>query len=360
MTETNPKNERLKLAWIEELEITKADTTIDQRLAALGQFEALTDHADFTKLDRTRVDLYLSELRKTKTSFRTKAAKVRHVRAFYDWMIMDERIKPKTARKAILALRLKDKEARAGRAQRTVKFPTLEEVEDTIRSMPKATSIDLRNRAILAFTALSGARDGAIISMRVKHVRWAAREVEQHPDEVDTKASKMIQSWFFPVGDFIESEVKRYLDHLNDDLCFRPDDPLFPAPQMGQDQADQFCAVGLSKQRWASAQPMRNIFKTAFTANGLRYYNPHSFRNMLMAMAYERKLDPEALKAWSQNLGHENLDTSFNSYGRLDGNTQRRAMLALSRLQPAEDDLQTMIQREVAKQIAGGGSLKSQ
>jgi integrase len=349
MTELNPLNERLKLAWIEELTITSSDSTIDHKLAALSQFEALTDMADFAQLDRARVDKYLAALRQTKTSAQTKAAKVRHVKAFYDWMVMDERLKPKSVRKAILALRLKDKEARAGRARRTVKHPTLAEVEDTIRSMPEVTSIDLRNRALLAFTALSGARDGAIISLKLKHVRWAAREVEQHPDEVDTKAGKMIQSWFFPVGDFIEGEGKRYLDHLKADLGFGDDDPLFPAPLMRHDEADQFKAIGLSKRRWTTAEPMRKIFRAAFTANGLRYYNPHSFRNMLMALAYERKLDPESLKAWSQNLGHEHLDTSFNSYGQLDGNAQRRAMLALKREQSGAETVEAMVKRLIAE-----------
>ncbi len=358
MTELNPTNERLKLAWIDELTITSADSTIDHKLAALAQFEAMTDMADFAQLDRARVDQYLTALRQTRTSAQTKAAKVRHVRAFYDWMVMDERLKPKAVRKSILALRLKDKEARAGRARRTVKHPTLAEVEDTIRNMPDASSIDLRNRALLAFTALSGARDGAIISMKVKHVRWAAREVEQHPDEVNTKAGKMIQSWFFPVGDFIEREVKRYLDLLKDDLSFGPEDPLFPAPLMGHDDADHFCAVGLSKRRWSTAEPMRKIFKAAFTANGLRYYNPHSFRNMLTALGYELDLGPKQMKAWSQNLGHEKLDTTFNSYGQLDGNAQRRAMLAIREQSEGTPDLKAIIRHEVARQIKAGGGAK--
>jgi len=352
MPEVNPKNERLKLDWIEELKITSVDSTIDQKLAALNQFEGITRNRTFTEINRSRVDAYLSILRKLPTSTRTKAAKVRHVRAFYDWMIMDERIKPKVARKAILALRLTDKEARAGRAQRTVKHPTLADIEATIRVMPEATSIELRNRALIAFTALSGARDGAIISMRLKHVHWPAREVEQHPDEVDTKAGKLIQSWFFPVGEFIEWEVKRYLDHLRNDLDFRDNDPLFPAPRMGHDSTDQFYALGLSRVHWKSAKPMRKIFRTAFTDNGLRYYNPHSFRNMLMAMAYERKLDPESLKAWSQNLGHENLDTSFNSYGHLDGNAQRRVMLALRDGSTVEPNLDDLVRASLKKLLA--------
>lgn len=231
MAEPNPKNERLKLAWIEDLEIEKATSTIDQKLAALSQFEAMTNSANFIAFDRDIVKTYLSALRQTAISWKTKAAKVRHVRSFFDWMVMEEHLKPKAVRKAIASLRLTDKEARAGSAQRTVKHPTLDQIESTIRTMPDATAIERRNRALIAFTALSGARDGAIISLRLKHVRLAAREVEQHPDEVDTKASKLIQTWFFPVGDFIEDEVVTYIAFLRNDLGFTDNDPLFPKPK---------------------------------------------------------------------------------------------------------------------------------
>ena len=229
MPEVNPRNERLKLDWIEELEIRKAESTIDQRLAALRQYEATTGLADFAAIDRNKVKTYLEALRQTPTRMRTKQAKVRHVRGFFDWMIADERLRPKKVRKALLSLRLTDKEVRAGNATRTVNYATVEQITGTIEAMPKTNAIERRNRALLAFTLLSGARDGAIITMKVKHVLWAEREVTQDPNEVATKASKMIQTWFFPVGEAIEHEVKSYLAFLKDELGFTPVDPLFPS-----------------------------------------------------------------------------------------------------------------------------------
>ncbi|WP_427451994.1 hypothetical protein [Litorimonas sp. WD9-15] len=132
--------------------------------------------------------------------------------------------------------------------------------------MPSASAVDRRNRALLAFTLLSGARDGAIITMKVKHVLWAEREVLQDPNEVATKASKMIATWFFPVGQAIEDKVASYLAYLKDELGFLPDDPLFPSTRMGQDDQDNFAPIGLSKTHWARAAPMRKVFKDAFTA----------------------------------------------------------------------------------------------
>jgi len=350
MTETNPKNERLKLAWIEELEVQKADSTIDQKLAALAGYEAATKWADFEKFSREHVNAYLETVRSLSVTTRTKAAKVRHVKDFFKWMVMDERLKPKQARKPLLALRLTDKEQRAGRASNMVKFATVEQIIATITAMPKTNAVERRNRALLAFTLLSGARDGAIISMTVGHVRQAEREVIQHPDTTNTKASKHILTWFYPVGDFIESEVADYIGYLKDGLGFTDNDPLFPATQNGHDENDRFTPNGLTQRHWSTAQPMRNIFREAFKGNGMQYYNPHSFRNTLTALSYQLKLDPMSMKAWSQNMGHEHLDTTYNSYGQLSPNAQREAMLGLS-VNGGTDDDRPVTMRELEKMI---------
>ncbi|PHR62335.1 MAG: hypothetical protein COA47_04515 [Robiginitomaculum sp.] len=338
MSEVNPKNERLKLAWIEELEVQKATSTIDQKLAALAGYEAATHWADFERFGREHVLIYLEVTRTLKVTSRTKAAKVRHVRDFFKWMVMDERLKPKQARRPLMALRLTDKEQRAGQAQKAVRFATAEQIIATMEAMPKSNAIERRNRALMAFTLLSGARDGAIISMTVGHVRLAEREVIQHPDTTNTKASKHILTWFYPVGEEIENEIADYIGFLKDKLGFTDADPLFSATQNGQDENDRFTPVGLSKRHWTTAEPMRKIFRTAFATNGMRYYNPHSFRNTLTALAYQLKLDPMAMKAWSQNMGHEHLDTTYNSYGKLSPNAQREAMLGLRDKDSADDD----------------------
>jgi len=68
------------------------------------------------------------------------------------------------------------------------------------------------------------------------------------------------------------------------------------------------------------------------------YFNPHSFRKTLMALAYEMNLSGEEIKAWSQNLGHEKLDTSVNSYGPVSLDRQRARMLALHERHNSDDN----------------------
>ncbi len=56
-----------------------------------------------------------------------------------------------------------------------------------------------------------------------------------------------------------------------------------------------------------------------------------------MALAYELKLTPEALKAWSQNMGHEKLDTSVNCYGKVSLDRQKALILGLHERPSAKD-----------------------
>lgn len=329
MSKVNLKNERLKTDWIEELEREDAASTIDHKLAALAFYEEVTGHLDFDKLSMEAVDQFIGAVIKRPTRSRTNVSLVNSVKSFFEWMVLDERLKGKQARKPIKALHLKRKDRTAARARQRKPLATVSQIIDTIAAMPKTNAVERRNRALMAFTLLTGARDGAIISMRMKHVDIDRKEIFQDPNEVDTKAGKQINTWFFPVGDFIVDEVVDYLAFLKNDLDFGPDDFLFPSTAMGQDENNQFTIAGLSKQRWASAQPMRDIFKTAFKANDLPYFNPHSFRNTLMALAYELQLDGESLKAWSQNLGHEKLDTSINSYGPVSLERQRARILEM-------------------------------
>jgi len=79
----------------------------------------------------------------------------------------------------------------------------------------------------------------------------------------------------------------------------------------------QFEAAGLERAHWSTATPIRKIFREAFVNAGLPYFNPHSFRNTLVRLGQEICKTPEQFKAWSQNLGHEKVLTTFLSYGEV-------------------------------------------
>src|SRR5262245_52575245 len=113
---------------------------------------------------------------------------------------------------------------------------------------------------------------------------------------------------------------------LSTGQLFGPLDPLFPATEVVQDQYHLFQTGGLSRAHWSNATPIRTIFKDAFTSAGLTYANPHSFRKTLARLGERLCRTPEEFKAWSQNLGHEQVLTTFSSYGQVGADRQAQLM----------------------------------
>jgi len=72
--------------------------------------------------------------------------------------------------------------------------------------MPRGNEIERRNRALVALTLSTGARDSAIASMKLKHVDLKEGCVHQDAREVKTKFSKAFTAYFFPVGEEVRPD----------------------------------------------------------------------------------------------------------------------------------------------------------
>jgi integrase len=210
-----------------------------------------------------------------------------------------------------------DKLARAATALRYTPCPTLEQIRMVLDAMPASTHIECRDRALIAFTIATGARDRAIISAKIKHVDLDHGRFDQDARQAGTKRAKTFSTWFFPVGEKIYEIIADWLMLLRGEIGFSLEDPIFPKARVGPGADLKFRAAGLDRAHWSNTNPVREIFRNAFRRVGLPYFNPHSFRNTLVHLAYDLKLDPERFRAWSQNLGHENCLTTFSSYGTL-------------------------------------------
>ena len=114
--------------------------------------------------------------------------------------------------------------------------------------------------------------------------------------------------------------------YLRTEKLWGLDDPLFPATKVAVGDRFRFEAAGLDRKHWSNAGPIRTIFKEAFAAAGLPYFNPHSFRKTLALLGGQRCKSPEEYKAWPQNLGHEHVLTTFRSYGDVSNNRQAEIM----------------------------------
>ncbi len=99
-------------------------------------------------------------------------------------------------------------------------------------------------------------------------------------------------------------------------------DALFPRALVGIDTTGRFNTIGLDRSPWRSPSRIVKIVKDAFCSVGLPPYSPHSVRKAIVELANEHCHTPEEFKAWSQNLGHEEVLTTFMNYGTLSPGRQ--------------------------------------
>lgn len=332
-----PENEKVKRAYAFYLEAAngKQSATIDAALKAIDRFETSTNCKPFRKFHPEQARSFRADLVEevgshgSVLSAATITSTLKHLRNFFLWLSREPGFRSALNSNDANYFTPSEQDRRIAGARRERPVPTLADIKAALASMPCQTHIELRDRAVLAFAIVSGARDGAIASFRLKHVNLAAQTIFQDGRDVKTKGRKTFTSSFFPVGPESVEIVADYVRMLSEELGFGPDDPLFPSTIMGHDSDRAFEAQGLSRKHWSTAEPIRRIFRAAFAAAGLSAFNPHSLRKTLALHADTLNLTREEEKAYSQNFGHESIWTTRESYGTLPEHRQAEVMRRL-------------------------------
>jgi len=327
MTKYNAKNERIKKEYFRYLAEAKGrnPTTIDGIRKSLRRYEEYNKLKDFAPLHREQAIAFKKHLANQKAernneplSKATILSTLNHIKAFFEWLAYQRGNKRKIHLPDIAYFSLSDKETRIAKSSKYKRVPTMEQIRRVLAVMPTDNEVALRNRAVIAFTILTGVRDSALISLKLRHINLEEQLVMQDPVEVKTKFSKRIDTYFLPVGEDIRQIVLDWITYLYETKLYGHDVPLFPRTRIGQDDAHALKVAGLEREHWSASASVREILRNAFKSAGLPYYNPHSFRDTLVQVGYKQcSNNLEALKAWSQNLGHESMLTTLTSYGTI-------------------------------------------
>lgn len=349
MRKHHPKNERIKRTYAIYLEEAKRmqPKSVDQALAAIADFEGSIGWRDFGRFHIEQARKFkrqLEEERNPKTgrplAKATTYARLKAVGRFFHWLAGQPGYKSRICYSDAEYFNPSANDARTATASREQRAPTIEQVRHVLASMPCESDIDKRNKALIAFILLTGARDDAVASLSIKSVDLSRRLLNQDARDVRTKNRKTFPTWFFPISDDVEAIVREWIAHLTEELLFGPDDPLFPATKMGLVDGG-FAPVGLERRHWSNADPIRRIFRESFERAGLPYFNPHSLRKTLARLGETMCGTAETFKAWSQNLGHDSVLTTFTSYGAVSHHRQEEIMKDLGRADrvstPAEE-----------------------
>lgn len=350
------ENERIKRSYRLHLKAARglSDASIDVANAAIHRFEESTAFRPFKKFHFEQAIAFrrwLDEARNERTgnpiSKATALQVLNSLRAFFLWLAEQPGYRSRIRHSDADYFRLSEKDTRVAKATKARSVPTPEQIESVLERSPVATVLERRNRAIVAFTWLTGVRDGALVTLKLKHVDLAKQLIDQDPREVKTKNSKQMRTTFFGVGGSARRIVEEWIAELRRDHLWGNDDPLFPATAIGQDSEQQFAAIGLARAHWASADAVQKIFKQLFEGAGLPGFNPHSFRHALAALGERTCRTPEDFKAWSQNLGHAGVVTTFFSYGTVSEQRQAEIIKTLVKRSEENTDADALTERLV-------------
>jgi site-specific recombinase XerC len=216
MTTYNAQNERIKREYLTYLKEAKrySEASLDGVTQALYRFECYTRFKDFKKFHIQQAVAFKAHLSRQVSrrtgeclSKATLYSTLTALKNFFHWLAGRPGYKSRLSYADAEYFNLSEKETRVAKAYREQLTPTLEQIRHVIHTMPANSEIEHRNRAVIAFTLLTGARDSAIASFKLKHIDLTEGRVVQDAREVKTKYSKTFSTYFFPVGEDIRQIV---------------------------------------------------------------------------------------------------------------------------------------------------------
>lgn len=322
MRKFNEENERIKRRYLQYLKTAKRKDASTVLKAAEGilRFEASIGYASFKRFRieyAVKFHERLNEDVSRKTGKPLSKSSIRSILAankgFIFWLADQSGYKSRIRHSDADYFNMDAKGARVASAARETPYPSMEMARHAFSYMPEATEIERRNKAMFAFFMLTGARDGAVASLRLKHINMIDGCVYQDAREVKTKGSKTFTTYFLPVDPDYLACFTAWVTHLRTRALFGPDDPLFPPPLMGVD-GGAFRVKGLKREIYQNANAIRSVIKEAFTRADLRPFTPHAFRKTLVKWADTAYPTREGFKAFSQNIGHTSVVTTISAY----------------------------------------------
>ncbi|MEP0520389.1 MAG: site-specific integrase [Hyphomicrobiales bacterium] len=317
------ENERIKWAYAMYLRDAKGQDpkTIDKALAAIRRFEESTKFKPFKKFHRMQATAFKEHLAQAKNVHTGKPLGVttidstlRLVQACFFWLASEQGYKKAVTYADVEYFNNTMKAARVAHAKREIPYPSMEQCAHAFQAMPNGTEYEKRDKALFAFFMLTCARDGAVASLKLKHVNMETRQMYQDGREVNTKNAKTFRCQFFPVDTAYLNCISDWINFLRTEKMFGPTDALFPKAKIAVVPGQGFQNVGLDRVGYAGSAKLNKIIRTAFAKVQMPEFTPHSFRKTLFDYADKTCANMTQLKAWSMNLGHENLATSINSY----------------------------------------------
>lgn len=348
MTPTTYENEAMKREFFEQLKGGRgfSKSSIKSHAEAINQWQLFTKNEDFSTYDKSKAVAFTEWLNtrpaKTKSgkiSLVTQDNYLRRIKKFFVWLGDQPGYKSKILKNDADYLRLSKADTQIARSGTTKKMPTFDDARKIIEGINDKSEIERRDRALISFALITGARISAIVSLKMKSFDKTLKQIDQNPgDGVKTKNSKKILTTFFPISwDEPEKYFLEWYEYL-ELKGFQPNYPIFPATAGGfVDGENSYAKETIGKDAWVGTGAARKIFEKRCKNVGLPYFHPHSFRHLIVSILSKKRLTEEEKRAINMNLGHENVGTTFGSYGYGSMNSET-AVKIVQKLKDLQDN----------------------
>lgn len=322
MRKLNEENERIKRRYLQYLKTAqrKDINTVLKAAEGILRFEASTNYTSFKLFHieqavrfQERINTVISKATGKPLAKSTIRSILAANKGFIFWLADQAGYKSRIRHSDADYFNIDAKGQRVASATRETPYPSMEMARHAFNNMPEVSNVERRNKAMFAFLMLTGARDGAVASLRLKHINMTDSCVYQDAREVKTKNSKTFTTYFLPVYPEYLACFSDWVKHLRTEYLFGPDDPLFP-PTKVKPLEGSFKVVGFDRSPYKNANTIRAVIKEAFTSTGLPAFTPHAFRKTLVKWADINYPTREAFKAFSQNIGHSSVITTISAY----------------------------------------------
>jgi integrase len=179
------ENERMKREYVLYLEAAsgRQSSTADAALRAIERFEISTGRRPFKKFQIEQARSFCADLAEEigptgkPLSAATVVGTLKHLRNFFLWPSREPGYRSAINANDAACFTPSSQDVRIAGARREKPVATVEQIHRTLSIMATVSPLHKRNRAVVAFALLSGARIGAIASLRIKHVDMAALRI---------------------------------------------------------------------------------------------------------------------------------------------------------------------------------------
>jgi len=324
MKRLNIKNEVIKRSYLRYLREAEglSEITITGIEQAVNLFEGYTKNLDFSKITSKKIVefkgwLNRREVRGKRICLTTYKTYLKYIKKYFLWLSHQPGYKSKIKSDIIEYFNIPRKENRIAAINQRVKFPSIEYCIKLVNSVVGDSEVDMRDKALIAFTTLTGMRDRAIVSLPLCCIDEIQMIVRQDPSAgVETKFTKYIISKIFEIDPHLVSAILLWVKYLKN-KGFSPNDPLFPRSKDNQTeiQLSFQSPIEVEPIFWQSTSSIRLIFKKRSKQAGLDYYPPRAIRHTTVNYVIRNARNGQELKALSQHFGHEDVKTILQIYG---------------------------------------------